>query len=93
MYYFKVLVGAHNGLIRGGPVRIPIQIANVEVLAPVVFNQILEGARDAVLASIASPAIAGTRLGNHEAVIAIADDVAPGARRKRCRDGVFTTIL
>jgi len=87
-----LLVWMHDRLVGSRPVDIPLKVTDVEVLPPIVLDQILEGTGDAILPGIVAPTVARPGLRDHQAVIAVADDITPRARRKRGGDDVFPSV-
>jgi hypothetical protein len=77
---------------RKGPILASVFIAQIEVLAVVVLDEILIESRKPVLTGIATPRTTTTRLGNHETVITVGDDVYPGFRGGGICNNVFLMI-
>src|SRR5206468_3409047 len=74
--------GLHR-LERERPVAPRLTVATVDVLAPLVANEILVPAGEAVVAGVSAPRVAGAGLGDDRAVFAGADHVDPRTRRVR----------
>src|ERR1041384_8769645 len=79
----------------GLPPRRPemvLLVAQIDVLPPIVPDQVLFPPGDAVELGVGAPAVASAGLGNRQAVITVADDIDPGARRPGRGDDVFAAV-
>jgi hypothetical protein len=72
---------------------IRIEIPQVEPLAPVIPNQILVPAGEAIQVDMGFPTKATARLADDQSKIAIRDDIGPGAWRIGPSNDKFTSIF
>ena len=80
----------------GLPPRRPdvaLLVPEIDVLSPLVLDQILFPARQTVELGVRPPAVPAPRLGDRQAVVAVADDIDPRTRRARGGDDVLRPVL
>lgn len=83
----------HNRLISCRPISLALQVTNIEILSPIILNQILKRTSQTILPGVATPTISRPCLRNHHPIITITDDIAPWARSERRGDYVFPAVL